>query len=84
MKVQQLLEMLHDYDPDAEVLIATRDRFPWDCKIAGVCTREDIILEEDEEDEANDEPEKDTKENDVIIAMGDQLRYGSAGIWGAI
>jgi hypothetical protein len=81
MKVQQLLEMLHDCDPDAEVLIATRDRFPWECKIAGVCTREDIILDADEKD---DELEKGIKDTDVIIAMGDQLRYGSAGIWGAI
>ena len=81
MKVQQLLDALHDCDPNAEVLIATQDPIPWECKIAGVCTRDDIILEEDERD---DEPEKGIKDTDVIIATGDQLRYGSSGVWGAI
>jgi hypothetical protein len=77
MKVKQLIDALRDCDPDAEVLIATEDRIPWECRVAGVCTRGDIILDTDEKD---DEPEKGIKDTDVIIATGDQLRYESAGI----
>lgn len=81
MKVKQMIEALQDYDPEAEVLLATQDELPWECKIAGICTRDDIILDEDEK---ADEPEIGTKETDVIIATGNQLRYGSPGIWTAI
>ena len=87
MKVRDLIEILEDQDPDAEVLIMSQENWPFENAIAGVAMREDFVDddEEDEDDEAGTERryEKGTAPNDVFIVEGKQLRYGSKAAWNA-
>jgi hypothetical protein len=87
MKVRDLIEILEDQDPDAEVLIMSQENWPFENAIAGVAVREDFVDEDDEgeEDEDGTEPEyeKGTAPNDVFIVEGQQLRYGSKAAWNA-
>lgn len=87
MKVRDLIEILEDQDPDAEVLIMSQENWPFENAIAGVAVREDFVDddEEDEGDEDGTEPryEKGTAPNDVFIVEGQQLRYGSKAAWNA-
>jgi len=84
MKVRDLIEMLEDQDPDAEVLIMSQENWPFENAIAGVAIREDFV-DHDEDDEPGDEGryEKGTAPNDVFIVEGQQLRYGSKAAWNA-
>lgn len=87
MKVRDLIEILEDQDPDAEVLIMSQENWPFENAIAGVAIREDFVDddEEDEDDEDGTERqyEKGTAPNDVFIVEGQQLRYGSKAAWNA-
>jgi hypothetical protein len=86
MKVRDLIEILEDQDPDAEVLIMSQQSWPFENAIAGVAVREEIVEDdEDLDDEEREEPhyEKGTAANDVFIVEGQQLRYGSKAAWDA-
>lgn len=93
MKVRDLIEILEDQDPEAEVLIMSQENWPFENAIAGVAMREDFVDddEEDEEDEDDEDDEdgterqyeKGTAPNDVFIVEGQQLRYGSKAAWNA-
>jgi len=88
MKVRDLIEILEDQDPEAEVLIMSQENWPFENAVAGVAAREDFVDDDEEEDE-DDEPgaerryEKGTAPNDVFIVEGQQLRYGSKAAWNA-
>ena len=90
MKVRDLIEILEDQDPEAEVLIMSQENWPFENAVAGVAVREEFVDDEDEDDEdEDDEPgterqyEKGTAPNDVFIVEGQQLRYGSKAAWNA-
>lgn len=86
MKVRDLIEILEDQDPDAEVLIMSQQSWPFENAIAGVAVREEIVEDdEDLDDEEREEPryEKGTAASDVFIVEGQQLRYGSKAAWDA-
>ena len=86
MKVKELIDILEEQDPDAEVLIMSQQSWPFENGIAGVAVREDLVEEdEDLDDEEREEPrfEKGTARNDVFIVEGQQLRYGSKAAWDA-
>jgi hypothetical protein len=86
MNVKQLIELLEDLDPDAEVLIMSQQSWPFENGIAGVAVREDVVEDdEDLDDEEREEPryEKGAAGNDVFIVEGQQLRYGSKAAWDA-
>ncbi|MCC6666034.1 MAG: hypothetical protein IT375_19920 [Polyangiaceae bacterium] len=86
MNVKQLIEILEDLDPDAEVLIVSQQHWPFENAIAGVAVREDVVEDdEDLDDDEREEPryEKGTAANDVFIVEGQQLRYGSKAAWDA-
>lgn len=86
MKVRDLIEILEDQDPDAEVLIMSQQSWPFENAIAGVAVREEIVEDdEDLDDEEREEPryEQGTAANDVFIVEGQQLRYGSKAAWDA-
>ncbi|MBK8482458.1 MAG: hypothetical protein IPL40_15045 [Proteobacteria bacterium] len=86
MNVKQLIEILEDLDPDAEVLLMSQQSWPFENGIAGVAVREDLVEDdEDLDDEEREEPrfEKGTAANDVFIVEGQQLRYGSKAAWDA-
>ena len=84
MNVKQLIEILEDLDPDAEVLIVSQQHWPFENAIAGVAVREDVVEDdEDLDDDEREEPryEKGTAPSDVFIVEGQQLRYGSKAAW---
>lgn len=86
MKVKELIEILQDLEPDAQVLIMSQQSWPFENSVCGVAVREEFN-DDDEEDEG-DEPEersyeRGTSANDVFIVEGQQLRYGSKAAWGA-
>lgn len=85
MKVSELIELLQDQDPDAEVMIMSQESWPFENAVAGVAVREEFDDDDDEdcEDDEREEPryEKGTAANDVFLVEGQQLRYGSKAAW---
>ena len=87
MKVSELIELLEEQAPDAEVLVMMQQNWPFECSLAGVTTREEIERADREEDgedddDAGEEPrERGTAKSDVFLVEGDQLRYGSKTAW---
>jgi hypothetical protein len=87
MKVSELIDLLEEQDPDAEVLVMMQQNWPFECSLAGVTTREEMLRAERDEDRAGDdddeEPrlERGTAKNDVFLVEGEQLRYGSKTAW---
>jgi hypothetical protein len=85
MKVSELIELLQDQDPDAEVMIMSQESWPFENAVAGVAVREEFVDDDDEdcEDDEREEPryEKGTAANDVFLVEGQQLRYGSKAAW---
>lgn len=82
MKVQELIDLLEEQDPDAEVLVMTQQNWPFENAVYGVTVRSELTGEDDEDD---DEPVASRPEggapNDVFIVEGSQLRYGSKTAW---
>jgi len=84
MKVSELIELLGDQDPDAEVMIMSQENWPFENAVAGVAVREEFVDDEEDCDEdEREEPryEKGTAPNDVFLVEGRQLRYGSKAAW---
>ena len=84
MKVSELIELLEEQDPDAEVLVMSQPNWPFELSLAGVTTREEILrADREERDDDDDEPrlERGTAKNDVFLVEGEQLRYGSKTAW---
>ena len=84
MKVSELIELLQDQDPDAEVMIMSQENWPFENAVAGVAVREEFVDDdEDCEDDEREEPryEKGASPSDVFIVEGQQLRYGSKAAW---
>jgi hypothetical protein len=83
MKVRELIELLEDQDPDAEVFIMSQENWPFENAVAGVAVREEMIEDDEDDDEDREEPryEKGTAPSDVFIVEGEQLRYGSKAAW---
>lgn len=86
MRVRELIEILEDLDPEAEVLVAVQPSWPFEHALDGVAVREDFTEMEDgdEEEPAGDRwtaPAGRLPRNDVFIVAGDQLRYGSPNAW---
>ncbi len=81
MKVAELIEILEDMDPDAEVLIGSQENWPFEYDVAGVVTREEVVGESDDEEEPR--YGEGLAASDVFIVEGTQLRYGSNRMWAA-
>lgn len=85
MKVSELIELLEEQDPDAEVLVMSQPNWPFELGISGVTTRDEMLRadaeERDEDDERAERLDPGTARNDVFIVEGDQLRYGSKTAW---
>lgn len=86
MKVSELLELLEEQDPDAEVLVMMQQNWPFECSLAGVTTREEMLRADRDEDgdcDDDEEPrlERGTAKSDVFLVEGEQLRYGSKTAW---
>ena len=95
MKVSELIELLSDLDPDAEVYMMSQRNYPFEVALDGVTVREDFVECDDEDDDSDDEdeapsahdrwstPESRLPRNDVFLLEGRQLRYGSSAAWDA-
>ena len=77
MTVQELIAMLEDCEPDAEVRIAYQPSYPLESQIA--CVAADSDLQPDEDDEDNGEQETDGEV--VWITEGTQIGYGRKSVW---
>ena len=58
MTVADLMELLENADPEAEVRLAMQPSYPLQHKIRGVVTHEDLDLEEALEDDDEDGPDE--------------------------
>jgi hypothetical protein len=85
MKVSELIELLEEQDPNAEVLVMSQPNWPFELSLAGVTTREEMLrADRDDADDADDEEprlERGTAKSDVFLVEGEQLRYGSKTAW---
>ena len=94
MTVNELIELLQECDPEAEVRIMSQESWPFENAIAGVAIREQFTQAECECDRLITEPheqdcpadgelefERGLEGNDVFILEGQQERYGSKEAW---
>ena len=82
MKVAELIDILEEMDPDAEVLMGSQENWPFEYSLAGVTSREEMLAEADSDEEPSFE--NGTAGSDVFLVVGQQLRYGSNLMWRAI
>jgi hypothetical protein len=73
MKVHELIALLEETDPNAEIYLMTQVSWPFEYSIAGVAVRGDFARGED--------GGRDTCPNDVFILEAKQERYGSEAAW---
>jgi hypothetical protein len=76
MKVNELIKILKDCDPNAEVVLATQPRYPFEYAVDGLVVREEMA-DGDEEETWGDG----CHGNDVLLLEGKQLRYGDREAW---
>ncbi len=88
MKVSELIELLEEQDPDAEVLVMSQPNWPFELGLAGVTTRDEMLrADRDEDVDGDDDDEQEPRleggaaKNDVFLVEGEQLRYGSKTAW---
>lgn len=85
MKVQELIDILEEQDPDAEVLIMSQRNWPFENGVYGVTVRSEMDGDDEDgekEDGADTTAARDGRAtNDVFIVEGSQLRYGSKTAW---
>jgi hypothetical protein len=88
MKVKELIDILEEQDPDAEVLIMSQQNWPFENGVYGVTVRSEMDGNDDDDDDDKSEDTRAATEardgratNDVFIVEGSQLRYGSKNAW---
>lgn len=88
MTVAELMALLEDCDPDAQVILMTQRQWPWENALVGVAVRaeaEELDADGDHEATTDRESRRETgtSGSDVFLLEGEQLRYGSAAAWRA-
>ena len=78
MTVEQLISILQDCDPKAEVLLASQPAYPFEYRLAGVTVREEMLDGDEREDTEFGDG---CRGNDVLLVEGAQIRYGSRDAW---
>ena len=94
MTVQELIDLLQEHDPEAEVRIMSQEGWPFECSLFGVTTREKLADDDCECDRLPDEPHEEgcpaaegqehedgLEGRDVFLVEGQQERYGSKSAW---
>jgi hypothetical protein len=77
MKVKELIAVLKELEPNAQVLIASQPNWPFEIELSGVVTRAEC---DEPDEEGNVEAKASTSDlppTDVFLVEGQQLRYGS-------
>jgi hypothetical protein len=85
MKVSELIDLLEEMDPDAEVILQEQAGYPMEYALGGVTTRDEVLRAEAEErDDGREDAhglEGGRARNDVFLVEGEHLRYGSKTAW---
>ena len=85
MKVSELIELLEEQDPDAEVILQEQAGYPMEYALLGVTTRDEVLRAEAEEREDGLEDkyglDGGRARNDVFLVEGSHLRYGCKAAW---
>ncbi len=94
MKVKDLISRLEERDPEADVLLATQENYPFEHSVRGVQVRENVAEDDDGDDGSAEDAgdgdglanQSDTwnnrgNKNDVLLVEGGQLRYGNRNAW---
>jgi len=85
MTVQELIDILAEMDPAAELVLATDRRDCIEFELEGVALREEAEDMSDDDDEGDDDEDGEAEPrdvdgdgalSDVILVLGEQLRYG--------
>jgi hypothetical protein len=84
MTVQELIERLQDFDPEAEVRLLTQMHWPFQNEILGLCENRDLNESQNDcgcgKDDCPDcNPDEEGKI--VFIVEGEQLGYGNKKAW---
>ena len=77
MKVKELMEVLKDLEPDAQVLIASQPNWPFEIELSGVVTRAECGVSGEDGREEPRHTDAGLSPTDVFLVEGQQLRYGS-------
>lgn len=75
MKVKDLLAILRDLDPEANVVLSTQPSYPMEYALSSVAVRSDVS--------DRDDMTRGAQPNDVLLLEGSHLRYGSRASWDA-
>lgn len=75
MKARQLIDLLSEYSPEAEVRTVRDHRYPFVHELDGVVSLSEIEAFEHDADLGDDEPEV------VYLLVGNQLGHGRAVTW---
>jgi hypothetical protein len=81
MKVSELIELLEEQDPDAEVIILMQRNYPMEYRLYGVATRGEALDADHEEEDGEPEVREDGARNDVFLLEGEWLQYGTDSAW---
>jgi len=81
MKVSELIELLEEQDPDAEVILQSQSNWPFEVALAGITTRDEVLRADGDDDDDGAELEPGLARSDVFLVEGEQLRYGSKTAW---
>lgn len=81
MKVSELIEILEEQDPEAEVILQSQSNWPFEVALAGVTTRDEVLRAEGDDDDEGRELGPGLARSDVFLVEGEQLRYGSRTAW---
>lgn len=77
MKLRQLIDLLSEYSPEAEVRTVRDHRYPFVHELDGVVSLSEIEAFEHDADLGDDEPDV------VYLLVGNQLGHGRAVTWEA-
>ena len=88
MNLDTLIEILTDYLDElggvAEVRLMTQQQWPFENRICGVTSGQEMNDADDDEDDEGDSDDSDVVEDAVVyIVEGGQLGYGSKRAWEA-
>lgn len=81
MKVREMIELLQNQDPEAEIRSMSQPSWPYEYSIAGIATRREIAEFVPHRGECR---ESGTAPSDVFIVEGEQLRGGAKEAWKAV
>ena len=74
MTVKQLIDLLVDMNPEAEVTMMSQPSWPMEYSLRGVAERQAFDRKKPQDEKA--------APNDVVLIEGQWLRYGSRDAWG--